>query len=138
MVLEAECFPLKKKISFECRHAHFVVTKCTPGAAPGSALPTCPLGGCRVPVVEGAAQNSVFTGLQHDIAAHKPPHRAAAVCQQSAQRRGPRAVVRDPKHQHAQIQQVAVGCVPPSAEKYTNTCSTHNYGFSAFRYCSWR
>lgn len=79
----------------------------------GTAVPTCPIGGSRVPVVEGAAQHGVLSGLQHDVAAHEPPDAAAAVSQQAAQRGRPRGVVRHPENQHAQIQQVAVGRVPP-------------------------
>lgn len=64
-------------------------------------------------MVEGAAQYSVLPWLKHDVAAHKPPDAAAAVRQQAAQRGRARGVVRHPENKHAQIQQVAVGSVPP-------------------------
>ncbi len=73
---------------------------------------TCLLCDAAVPVVKGAAQHSVFARLQHDVTAHKPPHRAPAVSQQATQRQRTGAVVRDPKHQHTQVQQVALCCVP--------------------------
>ena len=73
---------------------------------------TCPVRAGAVPVVEGAAEHGVFSRLQHHVAADKPPHGAAAVSQQAAERRRPRAVVGNPKQQHAQIQQVALCCVP--------------------------
>ena len=65
-----------------------------------------------VPVVESAAEHRVFARLQHHVAANEPPHRAPAVSQQAAERHGAAAVVRHSKHQHAQIQQVALCCVP--------------------------
>lgn len=76
---------------------------------------TRPVRAGAVPVVEGAAEHGVFSRLQHDVAAHKPPHGAAAVSQQTAERRRPRAVVGNTKQQHAQIQQVAL-CRVPSPE----------------------
>lgn len=77
-----------------------------------SLLRTCPLCDCAVPVVKSATEYGIFPWLQHDVAAHKPPHRAAAVSQQTTQGQGPRAVVGNPKHQHTQVQQVALCCVP--------------------------
>lgn len=52
----------------------------------GVGAPTCPLRGGGVPVVEGAAEHGVLAGLQHDVTAHEPPHRAAAVSQQATER----------------------------------------------------
>lgn len=74
---------------------------------------TRPLRGCGVPVVKSAAQNGVFTGLQHDVAAHEPPHGSPAVSQQASQRQRPRTVVGRPKDQDAQVQQVTLCRVPP-------------------------
>lgn len=80
---------------------------------------TSALGDAAVPVVKGAAEDGILARLQHDIAAHESPHRAAAVSQQAAQRQRAGAVVGDPKHQHAQVQQVALCCVPAPETRAT-------------------
>lgn len=72
----------------------------------------------------------ILARLQHDIAAHEPPHRAAAVSQQAAQRQRAGAVVGDPKHQHAQIQQVALCRVPaPETRLFYFTIFTSSLTF---------
>lgn len=73
---------------------------------------TSPLCGGGVPVIEGTTQHGVFARLQHDVAAHKPPHGSPAVSQQAAHGQGAGAVEGDPEHQQAQVQQVALCCVP--------------------------
>lgn len=91
---------------------------------------TSALGDAAVPVVKGAAEDGILARLQHDIAAHEPPHRAAAVSQQAAQRQRAGAVVGDPKHQHAQIQQVALCRVPaPETRLFYFTMFTSSLTF---------
>lgn len=87
---------------------------------------TGPLWGGRVPVIESTTQHSVFARLQHDVAAHKPPHGSPAVSEQAAHGQGAGAVEGDPEHQQAQVQQVALGCVPApdgNQEKAIMACS---------------
>ena len=87
--------------------------------------PTCPLCDGGVPVVKGAAEHGVLAGLQHDVTAHEPPHRAAAVSQQASERQNTWAVEGDPKHQHTQIQQVALCCVPSPDDTGGETLSLY-------------
>ena len=90
---------------------------------------TRPLHGVGVPVVKGAAERRVLARLQHDVAAYEPPHRASAVGHQTAQRWGPGAVVGDAKHQHTQVQQVALGRVPApedTQEEKVGMCDNFN------------
>lgn len=65
-----------------------------------------------MPVIESTTQHSIFARLQHDVTAHKPPHGSPAVSEQAAHCQGARAVEGDPEHQQAQVQQVALCCVP--------------------------
>lgn len=117
--LSDEWWALLSGIVTECTFFKSVLNKkqTSLDKQPDVAVCTCPLCGSGLPVVESAAQHSIFAGLQHDIAAHKPPHRAPAVSQQATQRQGTWAVVGDPKHQHTQIQQVALCCVPPPEDR---------------------
>lgn len=62
-------------------------------------------------MVEGAADNSILSRLQHHIAADKLLHRSLAVGQQAAQGQFVAAAEGGTKHHDAQVQQVTIGRV---------------------------
>lgn len=80
-----------------------------------------------MPVIESAAQHGVFARLQHDVTAHKPPDGSPAVSEQAAHGQGAGAVEGDPEHQQAQVQQVALCCVPaPDGNQEEDTMACLN------------
>lgn len=82
----------------------------------------------HLPVVEGAADNSILPWLQHHITADKFLHRSLAVGHQAAQSELVAAAEGGAEDHDAQVQQVAVGRVGAPGEMTEGLGARRNEG----------